>query len=311
MELTPIASEEMDKWIAFWNNVHGSDYPMREALFRQNTLEDPNWLPSASRAAFVDEELAGIVTVKYWQEGEAIPSYQQTGWIQWLAVAPKWRRQGIGSALLRHAEAELQKAGATSIAIGRDPGDFFPGVPSEYKETATWLEKHAYQSQGQAFDLAKVVPPITAENKPSVRPLKPEEAPALLAFLDREFPGRWAYEARRYFKAGGSGAAYLVLVENDDIVAFARTNQPATSIIGQNVYWAPLFDGPLGGIGPLGVAKSARGKGYGRQIIGEAVTYMEQLGLKHLVIDWTAHEGLYEKWGFVPYKHYEMYGKEL
>ncbi|NGP44749.1 GNAT family N-acetyltransferase [Bacillaceae bacterium SIJ1] len=315
MQFKPITSEDIQAIIQLWNETLNETFPMRAALFVQNTFEDPNWLPEGSRGAWKNDELVGIVTAKRWQEGDAIPAYQSMGWIQALLVKREHRNKGIGTALLRHAEAALVRAGATDLYIGRDPGDFFPGWPAEDEMATAWLERLGYENEGRVFDLKRTEPgPVVEAVFPDhveARTLTADEADRFIAFLDREFPGRWAYEARKYFAAGGTGEDYMVLLDQGDIVGFARMNGGKTPIIGQNVYWAPLFAGSLGGVGPLGVAKHVRGKGYGKNIISAAVNHVQATGVKYQVIDWTGHEGLYEKWGFTPYKYYALYGKRV
>ena len=67
--------------------------------------------------------------------------------------------------------------------------------------------------------------------------------------------------------------------------------------IAQNVYWAPLFEEELGGIGPLGIAPEERGKGYGLAIVQAGMYFLSQRGIKNIVIDWTNLVDFYGKLG--------------
>ena len=46
---------------------------------------------------------------------------QRRAELEHLWVLPRWRRNGIGTALMRHARREAEKAGCTSLRIEADP----------------------------------------------------------------------------------------------------------------------------------------------------------------------------------------------
>lgn len=46
--------------------------------------------------------------------------YTEFGWVRQLAVAPSWRRQGVGSALLQHAFRIFIQRGHKKVALGVD-----------------------------------------------------------------------------------------------------------------------------------------------------------------------------------------------
>ena len=44
----------------------------------------------------------------------------QFGWIQVLGVRPRWRKRGLGTALLRHSFRDFRDRGATRVGLGVD-----------------------------------------------------------------------------------------------------------------------------------------------------------------------------------------------
>ena len=132
-----------------------------------------------------------------------------------------------------------------------------------------------------------------------------------LAFLHRCFPGRWEYEALHYFQRGGTGREFVLLEKENKIIGFSRINDASSPMIAQNVYWAPLFNGKLGGIGPLGVDSAERGNGYGIAIVEAAIAFLRSRDIKNIVIDWTGLVGFYRKLDYEVWKGYTSYRKVL
>ena len=94
-----------DQVIALWTEVFGHDQPRN------------------SPALAIDKKLAvdGLLFVA--QEGSAVLGTAMAGydghrgWLYSIAVAPGHRRQGLGAALVRHAEAALSAQGCMKINL--------------------------------------------------------------------------------------------------------------------------------------------------------------------------------------------------
>jgi len=67
-----------------------------------------------------------------------------------------------------------------------------------------------------------------------------------------------------------------------------------------------LIKEELGGVGPLGVNESERGKGYG-PAIGSGSCQV----INNIVIDWTNLVSFYKKLGFDIFKSYFRYNKKI
>lgn len=317
MRYLPWDEQRLVDLVKLWNSEIGKQFPMTEELFKQNSFDDENILPEGSCIA-VDEQdqVAGFIVSKRWQEKLDIKMNGETGWIQALIVRSSNQGQGIGSVLLNKAEAALRDSNCKRVFLGRDPWHYFPGVPVEYENTQDWFERKGYTASGVESDLInhyqqheKQAMPLFDNVEFSL--LKETEKDHLLSFLHRCFPGRWEYEATHYFKRGGTGREFVVLKRAGDIIGFCRINDADSPLIAQNVYWAPLFEEPLGGIGPLGIDSAERKKGYGLAIVEAAVSFLRERKIDKIVIDWTGLTGFYGLAGFKVWKEYQQYVKEL
>jgi GNAT superfamily N-acetyltransferase len=309
--------ERLEELVALWNKeLHGA-FPMRNKLFIQNSFMDENISYGGSRMVVDDHDrVIGFIIVKYLKEKTSVKMRNDIGWIQAILVDSAYRNRGIGSQLLNHAEAILKQKGLKEIVLGRDTYHYLPGIPSEDKHTIGWFEKRGYLHQGTEVDLSKNFAESDGVKWPSIPNvefslLQESEKVAFLEFLNRCFPGRWVHEAIHYFKRGGTGREFVVEKENGQIIGFCRINDSKSPIIMGNINWAPLFEGEVGGIGPLGVDAKKRKNGYGLAVVEAAVAFLRERGIRHMVIDWTGLVDFYQKLGFDVWKSYEAYKKEM
>ncbi|MET3698300.1 GNAT family acetyltransferase [Bacillus oleivorans] len=317
MEFISWNKEHLDDVLRLWNQEIGNQFPLRKELLRQNSFLDHNVTFGGSWIALnEDEKVIGFVIAKKWQEDLDIPMNPEVGWIQVLLVDSAYRNQGIGSKLLKKAEELLKNNGIKTLHLGRDPWHYFPGIPNEYKVLKSWFEDRGYTYMGNEFDVIchysdhESVPVPNFEDV-AFSLLCSDEKTDLLDFLHRCFPGRWEYEAIHYFNKGGIGREFVVAKKNGKIIGFCRINDAKSPFIAQNVYWSPLFEEELGGIGPLGIDRNQRKNGYGLAIVQAAIHFLRQRDIKHIVIDWTGLVEFYGKLGFKPWKSYAQYTKSL
>ncbi|CAM5223560.1 GNAT family acetyltransferase OS=Ureibacillus acetophenoni OX=614649 GN=SAMN05877842_10323 PE=4 SV=1 [Ureibacillus acetophenoni] len=313
MKLLNIEEVEVSQIVQLWNESLGNSFPMTEALWIQNTVNDINLLKSGSVAVLEDQELVGFVVAKQFKETTPALMSKEIGWIQCLIVKPKSRGKGIGKTLLEHAESSFQDI--KEIRLGRDPWHYFPGVPLEQPGTINWFERKGYLKESIEIDLVKKVidesPLILSNSKEHFRVLTIEDLPQLLNFLKDVFPGRWHYEAYRYSQLNATGREFMGFFIDGELKGFCRMNDPGSPVIAQNVYWSQLFPSPLGGIGPLGIDRKVRGSHFGLDIVKAAVNELMARGMHYIVIDWTQLESFYGKLGFTKWKQYQTMSKEV
>lgn len=300
----------------FWNAEIGNRFPLRESLWLQNTLNDPNILTKASIVVLDRGKIIGLVVCKNYQEQmPGVNMSNGTGWIQCLLVAKDRRKEGIGTKLITIAEQAFQSLKLNDVKLGRDPQHYFPGIPLEDHNSIRFFEKRGYEKDSIEIDLVRMVknelPYELTNREVHFRLLNRNDLRALLEFMKASFPGRWHYEATHYVQNGGSGREFLCLFVNGEIKGFCRLHDSCSPFIAANLYWSPLLKGAIGGIGPLGVERSVRGQDFGADIVKAAANILMERGMEHIIIDWTQLEQFYGKLGFKPWKKYQSMSKRL
>lgn len=315
MQIISWDTERLTKMMALWNKEVGQDFPLRANLFKQNSFDDANVSYEGSYIAVDDENhIIGFVITKMWQDKIDVDMNAQRGWIQAILVDSDHRRHGIGTQLLEHAESYLKQQGIKEIQFGGDLFHYMPGVPSTYKAVKKWVERKHYVKKMETYDLInrsqrEYTLPITGSVEYTILDYK--EKDKLIEFLYRSFPGRWTYEVIKYFAMGGDGREFIVAKKDNNIIGFCRINDDNSPVITSNIYWGPLFDEGIGGIGPLGIDTSEQKQGYGLAIVQAAMYYLQQRHIKTVIIDWTDLLGFYGKLDFEPWKKYDIYLKSL
>lgn len=315
MQMVAWKSGRLSELVAFWNEEIGADFPMREALFRQNSFDDVNVDQDASQIVLDEKSnIIGFIVAKRWKEKINVGMDSKRGWIQTVLVASAHRKKGIGTQLLTAAEIKLKEQGINEIQLGGDPFHYFPGVPSQETQAQKFFENRGYKKRMDTYDLINHLEktyPIPNLDSVEFSILKPEEKEDLIAFFHQSFPGRWEYEAIKYFELNGEGREFVVLKKNKDIIGFCRINDANSPYIAQNVYWSPLFNTEVGGIGPLGIAEAERKNGYGIAIVQAAMAFLQERNIKSMIIDWTGLIDFYGKLDFKPWKEYGIYLKDI
>lgn len=309
--------------ISLWNDSFGPEFQLGEALWRQNTRNDPSFLPSDLILAHNESgDLLGFALVKIFRDvashpGEDLDKYAGKGYIAAIAVRPEYRRQGLGRTLLAKAESYLAENGATQFYVGESFRHFFPGVPAHSPEALGFFTSAGYELGDFETDLdgpldpTAFEPALAAARQVTFRQGQPGEEAALLSFLRRSFPGRWHYDTRLFLEQEGRMEdVSLVLDMQSQIQGFLLSYQPGGKIIGPGRFW--LHDKPeWGGIGPLGLSEETRGLGAGLGVVAAGMRHLHQAGLKFARIDWTALVDFYGRLGFQPSLTYQRASKSF
>ena len=319
IDLRPFDPARIGEVVALWNAAAGAAFPLREALFRQNTVLDPHFDPAGASLAcesatghLVGCGIAKVARVPLGADGLR----PDRGWLSLVVVDPGFRRRGIGKALLRAGEAFLGARARPTAILGGDPAHFFPGIPDE-TGTSGFFEACGYTLRGEAYDLRRslrdyrtpeAVTAALAENPDiEIRPLARGEEGALLAFLDATFPGRWRYTLARFLDGGGPIGDVMGVLRRGDVRGFAMLFHPGSRWIGPSIAWARRDGGRealAGGLGPMGLSPAVRGRGLGEALRDRAIVHLAALGVQEMVIDWTILLDFYGKLGFVPCRRY-------
>lgn len=332
--LIPLPYARPEEFVGLWNRVAGKVHPVSPELWYEITLSDPSFVGddltlAAAPTQLGDrkgrQELAGFVLAKRLRRrfiGDA--GFAEIGYVCLLAVDPAVGRQGLGRALLEAAEASLRQQGARRAILG---GSFFhavPGIPEALPEAIAFFERAGYSGGQTVWDVARDVKDfavprqalaalesggieaavVRAERSMSQDPIR---TAALLEFLAAEFAGRWLYDVSVSFGRGDTPATVLALFDGSRMVAFAQVHVTRSA---GTLRWA-AFDPDITAIGPVGVARTHRGKGLGLAVVALAADHLRLRGARTVVIDWTDLLGFYGQLGFEPWLSYRLMGKDL
>jgi len=168
-----------------------------------------------------------------------------------LAVDRDRRGRGVGSALLRDAEAR----GARVVAA--EPGNYFtPGIPVSI---VPFFTKRGFHETARTHNLI-------AENLPAEIPEGVRQGDErVFDFIEREFGPIWRFESLR-------GATVFSIEDEGEIAGFSTHEANNRG---------------LGSFGPIGVAEKFRGRGFGQTLLRASLADLRRLGYHRAVIPWT------------------------
>lgn len=297
---------------AIWNAACGPELSVTPAFIAYNTRPTTG-IQQVGQLAWLDNTPAGFVLA----DAPLTPDPAIPGWIAAIAVQPAYQQQGLGSALLAWAETWLRAQGVHEIRLGGSLRPFTPGLPLELDALALRFFQHrGYVEEALEWDIARDLadypdPPLPSD-APIMRPVETAaEQQALFAFLAREFPGRWHFECEEFFREGGRPSDWLLLwpPDADQPAGFCQITLE-DSLRPIERFYPQRLPRPWGQFGPLGVAASARGKGYGAAVVDGAARHLKRLGVRGCIIDWTDLVSFYGKFGFTPYRQYRVLVKD-
>lgn len=297
---------------AMWNEACGPDLEIGERAVRYNTLP-PAGARQAGRWVIDDGDAAGFVLATAFPQGDPAISPPEVGWVDAIAVCPDRQRRGIGSALLAWAEGWLAEQGCTRFRLGGGLRPFAPGLPSStgaggFFRARGYTERRAGEL---VWDVARDLRGYTTPSnvRPGlpveVRPARPGDEEALLAFLAREFPGRWRFEFMETLAGGGRISDTMILLTEAGVNGFCQLTFE-DSMRPLDRCFMHRLPKPWGQLGPIGVSEACRGTGYGAALLDAGLRRLRDAGIAGCVIDWTHLVAFYSKFGFAPYRQYEI-----
>jgi GNAT superfamily N-acetyltransferase len=314
--INPTDSQAVQQVVNLWNAACGEDLAISSRLAAFN-LQPSRGLRQGAVLAYRDETPVGLVAASILPDDPTVVPPTQ-GWVDALAVAPAFQRQGIGSALLTWAEGWLVGQGARTVTLGQGPQLFVPGVPEALLDAVAFFRGHGYVDRAPdlrvwdvAADLSGYTPPAhVREVDALIRPAQPGDRDALLAFLLREFPDRWRYEYEEFLRLGGRLADYMVLwtadgLEGCCVLSFEDSHRPIER------FYPYRLPRPWGQLGSIGISARRRGQGLGSALLDAGLRRLHNNGINGCVIDWTNLLDFYGKFGFTPYRSYLPLSKQI
>jgi GNAT superfamily N-acetyltransferase len=304
---------------AIWNAACGADFAISERAMRYNTRQNAGGV-AAGMLADVDGAPAGFVIASALPGAAGVTSPGH-GWINAVAVDPRYQCRGAGRALLHWAEGWLREQGCTRAALGSSLRTFAPGLPvSLAANSGPFFAAHGYGGRAhsdRSWDLAHDLRGYasryaqrTLTGAPRAAVARPGDEGALLDYLRREFPGRWRYEAEEHLAEGGAIEDFVLLWTGDEVNGSTQvTFEDSVRVLDR--LFPQRLPRPWGQLGSIGVSAAQRGKGYGGLLLDAGLCYLRDRGVAGCVIDWTGLLDFYGKFGFTPYNEHLMWGKDL
>jgi len=213
-------------------------------------------------------------------------------YVRVIAVVPRARKRGAGSALLAACEEVARAGGEPRLRALDQPGNYLaPGVDERNTDAIAWLERRGFARAGEprcnvlidvhanprvSAERAAQLAAAAAERGYEVRRARADEH-ALLAAVASEFGGAWPFELERAL--GYAPAGVHVALKDGAYCAFAAHD-------GNNR--------GLGWFGPTGTWPPHRGQGLGEALL---VACLVDVAAEHArcEVAWIGPRPFYEK----------------
>ena len=226
------------------------------------------------------------------------------GSVPLLMVAPDRQRQGIGTALLDAAVADLRAAGVEEIDIGSGGGHYiWPGVPLDLPGAVAFFTAHGWHSDYDCLDLVRDLrdyqPPDGIGDRAALAGITLATTVADRAALERfertHFP-QWA----RWFD-GSAG---------DILIAYDRSG----AIVGTLLYefpdagtYQPILGPHTATIACVGVSPDRNDQGIGSAMVAHGSELLRDAGAQVCHIGWAVRASFYQRTGYRPWRRYRMF----
>jgi mycothiol synthase len=127
-----VHAAQQEAFADHWEHV---DDPLEE--WRAWLVENPAFDPSLWFVAWDGDDVAGLSLCRVHPSGN-----REHGFVTILAVRRPWRRQGLGTGLLRHSFAEMRRRGMTRASLGVD-AENTTGAVRLYERAGMHVERRA------------------------------------------------------------------------------------------------------------------------------------------------------------------------
>lgn len=298
--------------VALWNRTLQPD-TLTVSKFRRQALFDDNFSPSLCYVALEEEEPVGFCLgmrrrFPYMERGLE----PDRGWIVVMFVAKEHQRKGIGTALVKRAEADMQADGAKNITLSAySPSYFFPGIDEEnYPEAAAFFRKMGYVPGKKDYSMCKDLHGYRMDEQAREKKAAAEKK----GYRFINFTYRYALELLEFNKnqfGGGWKRNALIAMQNgtaEDLILLVLN--PEGKICG---FCMRMIDGNPSRFGPIGIDKSLRNEGLGSILLDFAQEEMAKRGVYHMYFVSTDDPGrrYYERHGVRVFRSFTSYKKDL
>ncbi len=298
--------------VALWNKLLVFD-TVTIHKFRKQALFDDNFDTGLCFVAVEKNRVIGFLLATKRRFPYLERGLEPTkGWINVMFVDCDFRRRGIGTRLLCHAEAKLKALGAQTITLGAySPNYFFPGIDKvNYREAIQFFENMGYQAGKESYSMCKDLHNYRISEETleklrkaeeagfSFRPFEYRYALELLEFLKKEFGGGWKRNALIAMQNNTAEACILLVLDKEQQIAG---------------FCMRMIDGNPMRFGPIGVKDEVRNFGIGGILFDLMQSEMKKRGIYHLYFVSTDEPGrrFYERHGVTVFRTFADYQKTL
>ena len=225
------------------------------------------------------------------------------------------QKQGIGTELLLHMEAELRARGIRTLTLGAVSGGtyFWPGLPAEQDAAWSFFQQRGWVEQEGCADLVHSLRGYRTPEWVSARLEKagvglrsgtPELRDRIEAFEAAHFPVWAPFVAHELQRDGG----------HDLLVAETSGGEVAGTVLLKAhapMLWTSDHAANVGSINLLGGAPDRQRQGIGLALTARAMEVLEQRGCSRCLIQWTGLTEWYGRLGAEVWAGYRMAAKAL
>lgn len=306
VNIESLEEKDMEELFCLCKNVFRSEYHITKEKIEQNLFKDKDFSFSESKKIcdVKNGKVLGFIGVKISTNREIYPDI---AWISILAVDEQEQKKGYGRLLVNRVYQSLKKLGIKKIYIGQDFNNFFSGIPDPNGEKREFFRDLEFTlNTEEHFDLEADIKQNDDIDRFNVKSFVKEyttniyedNKEELLDFLEREFPGRWVYEAEEAIKSEKNPSEILIL-----------WNKEKTEVLGYCMLSVDING--YGGLGPIGIAKKIRGNHVGDYILYESLQQLRRIGAVRVNIDWTILKDFYGQFAFKPDRTYLAAYREM
>ncbi len=306
--IEPLQADSLPELMELWKECFPVEYTVLKEQLACAVFLDKQFYPEASLCirSKADKKLLGVIVCKIADEADELSP--GCAWITTLLVKPEYQSKGYGKRLYEAAFKALKRKEVHKINVGQDYHNLFSGIPAPDKKKISFFEKLGFIINTENhYDLACDLTGNVAIDKFDTTPfekqyfaeaLKDSDKQELYHFLQEEFPGRWMVSISEYLENGGNPKEVVVLKDKSDqkIKGFCKVH---------------VKEDKSGGLGPIGIAKSERGKRVGEYILQQSLLHLRKIGGVNICIDWTILKDFYGKFDFIPIRIYRGAYKEI
>lgn len=297
--IEPIERGDASALCEICQDVFRKEFHITEEKIVRDLLTHKEYAAEAS-GKLVDKEsgtIAGFIGVKVSGNQKLYP---QTAWVSLFAVRRSEQKKGYGKALLSRTLELLTAKGVHTLYIGMDFNNFFSGIPDPDERKRRFFGNAGFALNAEEhFDLeADIVQnaAIDAFDDTAFRgeftvTTYKENRTELLEFLEKEFPGRWVFEAAEATQELRESAKIVLLWNKQqiEIVGYCMLSSDSNG---------------YGGLGPIGIAQKIRGRHVGDYLLYESLLQARRIQVTRVNIDWTILRDFYGQFDFVPERTY-------